>query len=75
LRYPEEELISVRSKQVYSEPVRPINYNRAENKLSSQHEYDDVLNIEDVTGKKDHQTRLRNNITIREENSIAALRS
>ena len=73
LRYPEEELISVKSKKIYSEPVRPINYNREENKLSSQHEYDDVLDIEDVTGKRIVQTRLRNNITIREENSIAAL--
>ncbi|HEX5153220.1 MAG TPA: polynucleotide kinase-phosphatase [Parafilimonas sp.] len=72
-RYPEEELVSVKSKQVYSEPVRPVDFNREENKLSSQHEYDDVLNIEDVTGKRIVQTRLRNNITIREENSIAAL--
>lgn len=73
LRYPEEELVSVKAKKVYSEPVRPINFNDAKNKLSSQHEYDDLLNIEDVTGKRIIQTRLRNNITIREENSIAAL--
>ena len=73
LRYPEEEIISVHAKMVYCEPVRPINFNENQNKLSSQHEYDDLLNIEDVTGKRIVQTRLRNNITIREENSIAAL--
>lgn len=71
LRYPEEELVSVKAKMVYCVPARPINFN--ESKLSSQHEYDDLLNIEDVTGKRIIQTRLRNNITIREENSIAAL--
>lgn len=73
LRYPEEELVSVKAKMVYYEPIRPINFNEKQNKLSSQQEYDDLLNIEDVTGKRIVQTRLRNNITIREENSIAAL--
>lgn len=73
LRYPEEELVFVKAKQVYCEPVRPLDFNESENKLSSQQEYDDLLNIEDVTGKRIVQTRLRNNITIREENSIAAL--
>ena len=73
LRYPEEELVSVKAKMIYCEPVRLINFNENQNKLSSQQEYDDLLNIEDVTGKRIVQTRLRNNITIREENSIAAL--
>ncbi len=73
LRYPEEELVSVDAKMVYCEPIRPINFNENQNKLSSQQEYDDLLNIEDVTGKRIVQTRLKNNITIREENSIAAL--
>lgn len=73
LRYPEEELVSVQAKQVYCEPVRPIDFNDSDNKLSFQQENDDLLNIEDVIGKRIVQTRLRNNITIREENSIAAL--
>ena len=73
LRYPEEELVSVKAKQVYCEPAKPFLSDEAGNKLSSQHEYDDLLNIEDVTGKRIVQTRLRNNITIREENSITAL--
>ena len=72
LKYPEEELVSVKAKQIYCEPVRPFIVESG-NGLSSQQEYDDLLNIEDVTGKRIVQTRLRNNITIREENSIAAL--
>lgn len=73
LRYPEEELVSVKAKMVHCEPVRPIAFDNSENKLSSQQAYDDLLNIEEVTGKRIVQTRLRNNITISEENSIVAL--
>jgi len=73
LRYPEEKLVSVNAKMVYCEPVRPLNLNDTKKSFSSQQEYDDLLNIEDVTGKRVIQTRLKNNITIREENSIAAL--
>ena len=40
---------------------------------SSQQELDDVLDLEDVTGKRFIETRLHGRITIREENSIAAL--
>src|SRR5207245_11627147 len=40
---------------------------------TGQQELDDVLDIEDVTGKRIVETRLHRNITIREENSIAAL--
>lgn len=72
LRYPEEELVSVAAKEVYCEPAKPMELN-AQNTLSHQQEYDDLLNIEDVTGKRIVQTRLRSNLTIREENSIAAL--
>ena len=72
LRYPEEEVVSVSAKKVYCEPVRPLQQS-TESELTHQQEYDDVLNIDDVIGKRIVQTRLRNNITIREENSIAAL--
>jgi protein phosphatase len=73
LRYPEEEIVSVETKMVYCEPIRPIAINENHTIQSSQHEYDDLLNIEDVIGKRIIQTRLRNNITIKEDNSIAAL--
>ncbi|MFQ5631309.1 MAG: polynucleotide kinase-phosphatase, partial [bacterium] len=72
LRYPEEELVSVAAKKIYCEPVRPLQQKR-DGPLTHQQEYDDLLNIDDVIGKRIVQTRLRNNITIREENSIAAL--
>jgi protein phosphatase len=72
LRYPEEELVSVDAKQVYAEPARPLNW-KANMALSHQHEHDDVLDIDDVIGKRIISTRLRNNVTVREENSIAAL--
>ena len=72
LRYPEEELVSVNAKEVYCEPVKPL-VTQETKSLSHQHEYDDLLNIDDVIGKRIVQTSLRNNITIKEENSIAAL--
>lgn len=72
LRYPEEELVSVKAKEIYCEPVKPLQ-SESDSNLSHQHEYDDLLNIDDVIGKRIVQTRLRNNLTIREENSIAAL--
>lgn len=73
LRYPEEDIVQVNAKRVYCESARPINFSDNPQLISSQQEYDDLLNIEDVIGKRIIQTRLRNNITIREENSIAAL--
>ena len=72
LRYPEEELVSVKARRVYCEPVKPL-VTESDSNLSHQQEYDDLLNIDDVIGKRIVQTRLRNNLTIREENSIAAL--
>lgn len=73
LRYPEEELVSVPARQVYYEPIRPLQTADAQSRLSSQQGHDDLLNIEDVTGKRIVQTRLKHNITIREENAIVAL--
>ena len=75
LRYPEKELVSVPAARVYCEPVRPL----AESGLSqepivsmearSAH----LLDIEDVIGKRVVTTRLRGNVTVREENASAAL--
>ncbi|SFB97842.1 polynucleotide kinase-phosphatase [Flexibacter flexilis DSM 6793] len=73
LRYPEEEMVSVNAKMIYQEPIRPIAYQPEEPSLNSQQLYDDLLVIDDVIGKRIIQARLRNNITIKEENSIAAL--
>lgn len=72
LRYPELELVSVPAAQVYAEPIRPFLPEKAEG-LSAQQALDDMLEIGDVTGKRIISTRLMPNITIREENAIAAL--
>jgi protein phosphatase len=41
--------------------------------LTAQQQHDDILDIEDVTGKRIITTRLRGQVIIREENAIAAL--
>lgn len=71
LRYPEKELVSIPAARVYCEPMKPLVQNTATR--TSQQELDDVLYIEDVLGKRLINTRLKSNITIREENAIAAL--
>lgn len=70
LRYPEREFVSVSSTAVYAVPARPI---AAPAARTSQQELDDVLDLADVTGKRIVETRLHGAVTIREENSIAAL--
>ncbi|MCB0549042.1 MAG: polynucleotide kinase-phosphatase [Phaeodactylibacter sp.] len=67
LRYPERELVQVPAVRVHAEPIRPLRPEQPE------WEDDTMLDIEDVTGRRIVNTRLRSNITIREENGIAAL--
>lgn len=69
LRYPEMELVSVAAKHVYAESKRPMAFN--ERKL--QHASDDVLDLGDILGRRIIHTRVQANLTIREENSSAAL--
>lgn len=74
LRYPERELVAVKAAQVYCEPIRPLDHGKASaGNLTIQQENDSVLDIGEFTGKQIVETRLGNNITIREENAIAAL--
>ncbi len=70
LRYPERELVSVPAREVYYEPVRPLM--PAKDALESQRDFNE-LNLTDVTGKRIIETTLTHNVTIREENAIAAL--
>ncbi|MGL5793006.1 MAG: metallophosphoesterase, partial [Waterburya sp.] len=70
LRYPERELFSVKAVKVYCEPVKPLDVATSSNNIQPQ---DDVLDIEDVTGKRFISTRIHRQITIREDQSIAAL--
>ncbi len=74
LRYPERELVSVPAAALYSEPVRPLlSPAEPENTLSIQQQHDDILDLEDVSGKRIISTELQRQVIIREENSIAAL--
>jgi protein phosphatase len=74
LRYPEKEMVSVPAKATYAVPARPFLAPEAPApKLSAQHVQDDLLDMEDVLGKRIISTRLHHNVTIREGNAIAAL--
>ncbi|RKG90562.1 polynucleotide kinase-phosphatase [Corallococcus sp. CA049B] len=72
LRYPERELVSVPAQRVYCEPVKPLG-TPAPSGLSAQQQADDVLDLEDVRGKRIISTRLAAHVTLREENTTAAL--
>ncbi|HUO25251.1 MAG TPA: polynucleotide kinase-phosphatase [Candidatus Aquilonibacter sp.] len=74
LRYPERELLSVPALQTYYEPAKPfLNQEEAAPELTAQQQLDDLLDIEDVIGKRIIHTRLHRSITIREENATTAL--
>lgn len=64
LRWPERELVSVDAERVHYAPVRPLAPPAAER---------DVLEIRDVSGKRIVETRYSPSITLREENTAAAL--
>ncbi len=66
LRYPEKELVEVIAEREYSKPVRPL--------VTPKSSRDpNLLDLEDVYGKRIVSTRLRVNISVRAENSVAAL--
>jgi len=71
LRYPEREIISVAAAREYADPIRPLH--PPIEPLTTQQQHDDILDIDDVVGKRLIQTRLRNNIIIQAENNAAAL--
>jgi protein phosphatase len=74
LRYPEGELVSVPALHTYYEPARP--FLPAEERpavLSVQQQHDDLLDIEDVLGRRIISTRLHGNLSIPEDRATAAL--
>jgi protein phosphatase len=74
LRYPEREFVSVPAQQTYCEPARPfLAADQQAPSLTAQQVYDDILDAEDVLGKRIVSTRLSQNITIRQDNATAAL--
>lgn len=74
LRYPEKELVSVPAERTWRQPEKPFLEPDAQALvLTAQQEQDDVLDLEDVLGKRIVTTRLHRTVTIREENASAAL--
>ena len=74
LRYPEREFVSVPALHTYYESLKPFLAEEANaSALTAQQQLDDLLDIEDVIGKRIINTRLNRTITIREENAITAL--
>jgi protein phosphatase len=74
LRYPEKELVGVPARKVYAEPAKPFRpTEELPERLTAQQREDELLDIEDVLGKRLISTRLGRSVTIREENAIAAL--
>ena len=75
LRYPEKELVSVPALREYYAPLKPFlpQVQPESPPLTQQQELEDLLDIDDVIGKRIVNTRLHGNLTIREENAIAAL--
>jgi protein phosphatase len=74
LRYPEREIVFTPAARTYTSSVKPfLLKDEQAPMLTTQQEHDDLLRLEDVTGKRLISTRLRGKVTIREGNSMAAL--
>jgi protein phosphatase len=74
LRYPEKEFVSVPAAHTYCEPARPfLAAQQQAPKLGAQQLHDEILDAQDVLGKRIITTRLRGSVTIREANATAAL--
>jgi protein phosphatase len=74
VRWPEREIVSIPAKQTYAQPAKPFLPSEQQAPiLSAQQLHDDVLDLDDVVGKRIVTTRLTTSVTVREENAIAAL--
>src|SRR6266481_4831838 len=59
LRYPEKELVSIKAERTYCEPARPfLSEGEQAPTFSAQQLHDDMLDLEDVLGKRIISTRL-----------------
>ena len=72
LRYPENEIVSVRAKRTYTEPAKPIQA-ETEPTGAAQQASDEHLDIEDVHGKVLIHTQLMGKVTVYEGHSASAL--
>lgn len=72
LRYPERELVSVPAERTYYEPTKPL-VPESSPAAPAADRPSELLDVEDVMGKRIIDTPLHPKITIREENATAAL--
>lgn len=73
LRYPEREFVSVAARQTYCETRRPFMAAPQLAGLTPQQANDDLLDVDDVIGKRLVATELHGNVTIGQEHATAAL--
>jgi len=75
LRYPEKQLVSVKAAYTYYEPAKPFLPEGEQSESLSRDDSRDseVLDIEDVMGRRVISTQFDRKISIREQNAIAAL--
>jgi protein phosphatase len=73
LRYPEKEIVQVPARKVYYKPARPLMSSGADQPPAVERPYNDMLDVDDVFGKRIVNTRVHHSVTIREENAVAAL--
>jgi polynucleotide kinase-phosphatase len=73
LRYPERGLVSVKAGATYAQSKRPFLPPEELAPRTLQQQHDDLLDIEDVLGKRSVETRLAGRVTVRAENAAAAL--
>jgi protein phosphatase len=74
LRYPERQLVSVPAAATYADPGRPFLPGvQPAPGLTAQQREDELLDVDDVLGKRIVATRLAGNVTVGEEQAIAAL--
>ena len=72
LQYPEKELVQVPAVRQHYEPIKPLGAAGASS-LAAQHEHDDMLDIEDVLGKRHIPTEWGKTIILTEDRTLAAL--
>lgn len=73
LRYPELEIVSTPAKAEYAKASRRQITPEIATSETSQHQLDDILDLSDILDKRIINTRLRPNISIRQDNANAAL--
>ncbi len=71
LRYPEKQVVSVPAHRVWYEPAKP--FPRAGEDAGTGRREPDLLDIDDVLGRRVVDTRLLGRVTVRQEQSAGAL--